>query len=266
MAVNVVRMLLCIVVGLVLVLAGGHGNKMLPDWRSLGIMALSGLFTSAMVVTWLMAVKRAAYLMVEVFLMLGVLVPIAGSTWFFAETVSLNQWIGIALLVGATLIMYFYNNKQKQKLTLSALVFLTLCGFSNGMIDFSQKCFTESAADVPVSVFNFYTYVFSALTLVPVLLIFEKGNIVRACVNGKNILSKAVVFVVVMAVCLFATSYFKTLAAAYLPAGQLYPLSQGGSLIFASLMAAIFFKEKPTFSSVLGIVVAFVGLLFINVF
>lgn len=265
MAVNVVRMLLCIAVGLVLILASGQGNKILPDLKSLGIMALSGLFTSVFVVTWLLAVKRSAYLMVEVFLMLGVLVPIVASSVLFEEIVSLKEWIGIALLVGATLIMCFYNNTQKQKLTLAAFALLALCGFSNGVVDLSQKLFAKTSADIPASVFNFYTYIFSAVTLVPVLLIFEKGKFQSACSNGRKILAKAGIFVAVMAVCLFANSFFKTLAAGYLPATQLYPLNQGGSLILSSAMAAVFFKEKLTIPCVLGICVAFLGLLFINV-
>ena len=51
----------------------------------------------------------------------------------------------------------------------------------------------------------------------------------------------------------------------YLPAAQLYPLNQGGSLILSSVMAAVFFKEKLTMPCVLGILTAFAGLLFINV-
>ena len=265
MTVNVVRMVFCIFIGLILILASGQRGKLLPDWRSLGIMALSGLFTSAFVVTWLLAVKRSAYLMVEVFLMLGVLVPIGASALFFGETVEAKEWIGIALLVVATLIMCFYNNTQKQKLTFGALVLLILCGFSNGMTDLSQKLFAKTATDIPASVFNFYTYIFSAVILLPVLLATEKGSVTHAYQNAKKILSKAAVFVAVMAVCLFANSFFKTLAAGYLPAAQLYPLNQGGSLILSSVMAAVFFKEKLTLPCILGILTAFAGLLFINV-
>ncbi len=265
MTVNVVRMVCCIFIGLILILAGGQGGKMLPDLPALGSMALSGLFTSAFVVTWLLAVKRSAYLMVEVFLMLGVLVPIGASALFFEEAVEAKEWIGIALLVGATLIMCFYNNTQRKKLTLGTLALLVLCGFSSGMTDFSQKLFAKNGAGVPASVFNFYTYIFSALILLPVLLATEKGSVTNTCQNAKKILSKAAVFVAVMAICLFANSLFKTLAAGYLPATQLYPLNQGGSLILSSAMAAVFFKEKLTIPCILGIIVAFVGLLFINV-
>ena len=161
--------------------------------------------------------------------------------------------------------LYAANNTQKQKLTLGALGLLVLCGFANGMTDFSQKLFAKNFAEIPASVFNFYTYVFSALILLPVLLAIQKGNVVRTCQNARIILAKAGVFVAVMAICLFANSLSKTLAAGYLEATQLYPLNQGGSLILSSVMAAVFFKEKLTLPCLLGILTAFTGLLFINV-
>ena len=67
-----------------------------------------------------------------------------------------------------------------------------------------------------------------------------------------------------MAVCLFANSYFKTLAAGLLNISELYPLNQGAALILASVMSAVAFREKLTPKGILGILLSFVGLLFIN--
>ena len=67
-----------------------------------------------------------------------------------------------------------------------------------------------------------------------------------------------------MAFCLFANSYFKTLASGYLSAVLLYPLNQGCSLILSAIMAAVLFKEKITIKAVIGILTAFIGLLIIN--
>ena len=55
-----------------------------------------------------------------------------------------------------------------------------------------------------------------------------------------------------------------TMAAAYLPAVILYPLSQGAGLILSSLMAALFFKEKITKTCMLGLILAFAGLIVMN--
>ena len=67
-----------------------------------------------------------------------------------------------------------------------------------------------------------------------------------------------------MALCLFANSYFKTLAAGYLNAVLLYPLNQGCALILSAIMSATLFQEKLTLKAVIGMVTAFAGLLIIN--
>ena len=73
-------------------------------------------------------------------------------------------------------------------------------------------------------------------------------------------------YILVMAICLFANSFFKTLAAGHLSAVLLYPLNQGVSLILASLMSWVFFREKLSLKAILGILTAFVGLLLVNLF
>ena len=45
---------------------------------------------------------------------------------------------------------------------------------------------------------------------------------------------------------------------------QQYPLNYGSSLILASLMASLLFKEKLTVKCVVGMVLTFVGLIVIN--
>lgn len=68
----------------------------------------------------------------------------------------------------------------------------------------------------------------------------------------------------VMAACLFANSFFKTLAAEHLDAILLYPLNQGAALILSTLMSSVCFRERITVKCICGIVIAFVGLLVIN--
>ena len=67
-----------------------------------------------------------------------------------------------------------------------------------------------------------------------------------------------------MAVCLFANSYFKSLAAQYLDAVKLYPLNQGSAVVLSLLMSPMLFKEKITAKCIIGIALSFVALLMIN--
>ena len=72
-------------------------------------------------------------------------------------------------------------------------------------------------------------------------------------------------YVLVMSICLFANSYFKTKAAGYLDSVQLYPLSQGASLIISTGMSALLFRERLTLKCVIGVLISFVGLIVLNV-
>ena len=264
-SVNIIRMVLCIIIGFALIVVQGNLPLMATDISALLITAMSGIATSIFVVTWLLSIRQCAYLMVEISMMLSVLVPIITSAVLFREKVELKDILGIALLVAAAAIMSSYNNTQKKKLTVKSVLVLVVCGLSYGLSDLAQKFFVKTAIHTPISIFNFYTYVFAALTLVPLLLAFSKGSVSVAKNNLFVVGKKAFGFIAVMSVCLFLNSYFKTTAAIYLDASQLYPLNQGLVIVLSAIMAAIFFKEKITARCLLGMVIAFAGLIFINV-
>ena len=257
---NGIRMVLCIVIGFVIILAGGDLSTLIPSAQMLGISALSGVFTAIFVVTWLISVKQSAYMMVDIFLMLGVLIPLLASNIFFGETIKMTQWLGIALLFVAVIIMCSYNNAIKAKLTPSSFILLFLCGVANGIADFSQKLFTKCISDSSAAAFNFYTYLFAGL----ILMVFFAVTYKKDEPVDKPKIKKIFGFILIMAICLFANSFFKTLASGYLSAVLLYPLNQGCALILSAVMASAFFKEKLTGKAILGILIAFSGLLVIN--
>lgn len=261
MLANLVRMLLCIAIGFGMVVLGGDMKGLLPGGKALLIYAISGISTSVFVVTWLVAVRTSAYVLMNVFLMLGVVVPMSLGSLCYGEAIHWNQWVGLGVLLIATLILCSYNNGIKEKLTLKGFVILLISGIANGITGFSQKMFQKEAIDAAVSVFNFYTYVFSALSLGLVLLFVKRPAHQR---SKPSAIGSVFGYVAVMAVCLFLNSYFMTLAAAAIPSAQLFPLDRGVSIILSALMSAVFFKEKLTVKAIIGLILAFVGLLIIN--
>ena len=265
MLVNTVRMLACIVIGVALIALGNDWSSLTLDPTVIWISALSGVCTSLFVVSWLLAIRTGAFMMVDVFLLMGVLIPLVVSAIFFDEPIILIQWIGIAVLIIAGYVMCSYNAKLKGKMTLKAFLMLLLCAASYGCTDLSQKLFVKLSPVSDNSVFQFYTYIFAALTLVICSLVFrsheKKTNELRSPIA---VVKPIAIYVGVMAICLYANSYFKTAAATYLDAAQIYPLSQGGALVLAMIMAAIFFKEKITIRSIIGVVLCAVALLMIN--
>lgn len=262
MFINMVRMLFCIVIGFLMLAAGGSIALLKVDWKTLCITALSGVTTSVFVVCWLISVKRGAYMMLDVFLMLGVLVTLLCSYFAFGEPIRPNQWIGLAVLIAAVFIMCSYSNSIKGKMSVLSFVLLVICGVSNGLTDFSQKLYIHTSEVQNAAVFNFYTYIFSALTLLIFYIFFKAKD--SSGVGSIGILRSIFPYVLVMSVCLFLNSFFKTRAAHYLTSAQLYPLNQGCSLILSSIMSSVLFKEKLTPKCITGLLLSFAALLIIN--
>lgn len=266
MIMNLLRMVVCIFIGFFLILAQNELSSLSLDGFGVFVTAMSGIASAAFVVSWLLSVRTGAYMMVEVFLFLGVIVPIALCRVFFAEEIGAWQIVGICILIVAVYIMTTYNSSVKGKLSIGSFLLLLLCGLSNGIADFSQKLFVKTSPDGSITAFNFYTYVFAAAALLVAYIVFRqidknKGNEIR---KPMAVIKPIWYFVLIMAACLFANSFFKTQAALYLDAAQLYPLNQGCAVILSLLMSAIVFKEKINAKCIVGICLSFVALLMIN--
>ena len=262
---NLIRMVFCIPIGLLFILAEGNGINLLISYKDLLISAFGGVVTSIFIVSWLLAVRKTAYTTIDAFLSMGMFVPILLSLVLYKENISLSQIIGLLFLIFAVMLMSVYSNKNKQKITVKTLILLIITGVACGLADFSQKMFNYSNSEISASVFNFYIYVFSAITLAITLPFFKNSKKDEIIECQKSIDKIKLLYIAIMAVFLFANTYFKTLAANVLDSVMLYPLSQGLSLLLSLIMSALFFKEKIKPISIIGITVLFVGLLFINV-
>ena len=269
---NLIRMLFCMLIGFAFVLFEKKPSNLLISNELVLISALAGVTTGVFIVSWLIAVQRSTLTSTDAFISMGILMPITLSFIFYNEQVSLSQILGLCLLILSVVIMSAYNNQIKQKMTVWSFLLLILVGVSNGLTDFAYKLYQYNANNTPASVFNFYIYVFSALSLLITFIILRRiNNDKKKNASGtekddaKPLDAQKTLYIAIMALFLFANSYFKTLAASRLSAIQIYPLSQGMSIIFALLMSAIFFKEKIKPLCIIGLGFLFSALMLINV-
>lgn len=255
------RMLMCIgTSAVILAVTGGYfGLEITP--KLIGYAAFSGISTAILVAAWLFAANSSGYMMLEVFQMLGVGVTILMSFVIYKEEITVRDVIGFCILVFAA---YLMHAGTKIKPTLKTLAVVILCGLANGMTDFSQKAFIYSGLDTTTAQFQLCSYVFAAVTLIVLYTAMTAGKKTEEKNGATAILKKTWYFVLIMAVCLYANSYFKTEAANYLSAAKLYTLSQGGTMAIGTLMSAFLFKEKLTLKAYASIAITFIGLLIIN--
>jgi drug/metabolite transporter (DMT)-like permease len=248
---NSIRMLLCIAIGAVMVLAQGDGFAV--SLGMLGVSTLGGLCNAVFLICWLFAVQKNRLVTVDVALMLGAIIPSVLCAVCFGQALSAWKMVGFSVLLAATAVL---AGKSHSK----GLLFMALAAVGEGMVGFAQQMYIAWYGNTyALPVYHFYVYVFTAAALLISYTFLRRPEPVS--------LKKPLPFLAIMAVCLFAAGYLQTVATARynVSAQVLYPVLKGGSLIATNLMAALFFKEKMTARTLLGTAIAVVGIILMGV-
>ncbi len=265
--INTVRMILCVLIGGIIVIISGVSSLALATPKAILIALLCGVSTASFTVCWLLAVHTNAYMMVEVFVMGGIVIPLTLCAILYKESIGPIQIVGVILLLIAVYCISTYRKTEKASLSIKSFLILLLCAVSSGLSDFSQKLYIREIENADISVFNFYTYLFAAVALLAVFLVIRaKEKATDTLKSPREIIKPIFHYVVIMAVCLFLNAYFKTTSAKYLDAVLLYPLSQGCAVVLSLFMSIFLFKEKITAKGIIGIVLSIIAMILINVF
>lgn len=281
---NLLRMLLCIAIGLVMVLIGGAGNQLAIEPLMLWITLAAGVSNVAFLLGWILAVRRIPMVTMDVTLTIGSLLPAVLCLILFDEAISLPKMIGFALIIAATVILSSYGKSTGQKPGVSGIVLLIVATLGEGLSSFCQQLYKQyytvdgsrfHGVCYDNAVYQLYTYVFAGGLL---LLFFVGVALWRYAKQEEQSKTQYVKglfasckrplpYIVVMAICLFAANYLQTAATTVygMPSQVLYPVIKGGCLVTVNLTAMLFFNEKPTKRSILGSVVALGGAVLMSV-
>ena len=251
--VNMFRMFICVAVSAVTFVAESTRGGFMFDKEAIIYGAFSGITLAFFIITWLLAVRHGAFMLISVSQMFGTVITVMCSFFVFREPIAAKRIVAIAILVVAVIIMASYSKGVKGKMSAFGILMVVLCGLSSGMNDFSLKLF-RYYSESNISALNLISYIVSSMMLMIIMLLPSKDNFDKKAMFKSEILT-----VSIMSVCLFINSYFKTMANDYLSVAQVYPLSQAGGLILSAFMSSVFFKEKITVRCVIGLILAFVA-------
>lgn len=262
--INTFRMLCCILIAFVAALFGNATSIFCVSPKIILLCLISGIAMAVFTVSWLLSVHSMAYMLVEVFVMGGTIIPLLLCALFYQEQIKGIQIIGIVLLVIAAYCICACKKTGKINLTVKSFISLLLCALASGMCDFTQKVYVKEIVDASPSLFNFYSYVFAAAVLLITCLICKPRE-KNETMKGPLVMVKPVLhYVIIMAICLFFNAYFKTDAAKYIDAAILYPIYQGFSVLLSYAMALFIFKEKISLKGTIGVVLSVIAMIMIN--
>ena len=280
-SVNIIRSVFCSVIGLGFALSqlllsgvGLSGFSISPP--ALLVCLASSFCMALFSISWLYAYQSEAYVFLNVFTMLASILTGILGRMIYGDELKPTRMIGFAILLISVYILSLYNKKLTGKITRRGALTLLLGSLGVALSDFCQKIFSKESFG-EASVFTFYTYFLMLTPQIFILLILNNSKGTRnpaladkrhnsKCTRNPTLTDKRHILIFfIMSAALYMNSLTKTLAAKDLPATQMYPTLQGANLIASAILASIFFGEKITKRSVLGIAVAIVAVIFMNI-
>lgn len=239
-------------------------GKMRFDWLTVLLAACSGF---ALVVAQLcstLALQSGTMVINSVFGTAGLIVPCICGMLFFQEPMSVWQWLGILVFIGASWLLASSAKDTYSSFSWKTMLLLIGTFLSNGVTMLCQKTLTYVNADADITLFSFFTFAVPAV-IFGMLLIPERK---KASEKGEaeRLNRKIYLPIVLLAVAVFIINQFATSATAYVSSAVLFSLINGGNTIIAAVIAAICFKEKPTARSIAGLVLGLGALMVINIF
>lgn len=268
--ISLLRMALCFLIGSCVLLFRWNPAILPLSSATVGICVLSGLCTATYIVTWLFAVRDSSYMFLSTFLMLGSVLAVFLSGIIFHEALRRAQWASMGILFLGVWIMSIYNKKTTGKLSLKGWILLIVCGVASGMNEFSRKVYM-SIDGVSAEFFNTAAFFFAALFMLVVFAILtvmqkKKATDISMKAHTAVITKKMFCLIFLMSICLYANNFFTTLASGLLTSAQLYPPLRAADLILSSIMAWIFFRQKVTVVSCVGIFLAILSIVLPYIF
>ncbi len=182
----------------------------------------------------------------------GMIVPFVWGVIFLGEPLTVLRTAGVIIIALAIAL----SNKAEKKVSTKTLIMLIAIFFINGFTSVIAKEHQISAMAISTGSFCVYNSLGkTVLSLFALPFVYKKGN--SSFPKSK----KSYFFIILAAIASGVSYFFQLVGAAELPATVTYPVITGGSIIFTSLAARIFFSERINKRTLISIGFCFVGTL-----
>lgn len=176
---------------------------------------------------------------------------------YFSEPIKNLHIIGVVLILSA-LVVPIISDKQEHKK--SDWIFYMLCVLvflANGFFGVINKIHIVSGEGLSIKEYLFYVYTFIFLfSFIPLCFTFLKKDKQTSALFKKKGFIFACLYGLLNSVGMFLQYNF----ADQIPATVLFPLSNGGCIIFSLIIGCLFCWKKPKLYDIIQIVIAAIGM------
>lgn len=235
-----------------------NGFQLGFSWYTLLYAGIAGIIQIALQIA---GIKALALGRVEVYTLFnvagGMSVAYLFGVTYFQEEVKAAHIIGLVLVLLALFVPIIFDRKNNQK---SRLIFWFLCAgvfLANGFFGSVNKIHIVSGEGLSIKEYMFYMYAWIAVlsSLSFLALSFFKKDETKLLLNRWGLLF-AFLYGLVNSVGMFLQYSY----ADKVPASILFPLSNGGTMVFGLIIGCIAYRKKPTLPDIIQIVIAILGM------
>ncbi len=249
MGYGVAKNFICTVISFCIIAFGGLA---MPTASVILISLLAGIPQAICTITILWSLQKYSIMQVNLFMTVSVLVPIIVGTFLFDENFTFfKAFLIIVIIFGSGLILGI-KKLSDLKFGGKNFVHLIIVWFFYGDIMLAQKMYAKYIPQGNIMELSLYMYFIGTVTL----LLWSLISKIKQRNKNENVLvlpkGKLLVFCVASAVVILVMTYYLTSLSAILPTYLLFPLTNGGKLIFVLIISYLVFKEKPTKRMLLG--------------
>lgn len=186
-----------------------------------------------------------------IFTKLGIIISTLIAIIFFKEKPTLFQIIGLLLvIVSIVVIHYEKNNVDNNKYYYLLIILLIVSGITDSMANIFDKIANTNLKEY----YLLFNFVF-ALIFALILWIIKK----------QSITTKDILYGVLIGIPNFFSTYFLLLALHNISAIIVYPVYSVSGIVIISIIGLIFFKEKINMAKLIGIFIAIMALVLLNI-
>ena len=255
---NMIRNALCCIIAALIFLFKKESNVLSLSPVEFWICFISGGAMAVFVVCWTLAIKTDAYMLVSACGSGSFIVPCIFGLFLLNECFTFFKFLSFAAIIAALYFLLRYNFSLKGKIQKIQILLLALVLLSQGLNQTMQKLYAHYISYKGASGYTLYSFIFTTIFLFLLKGFFK----VLPDAEKHHLIKGNIKYILLMTLGLFGTSYFQTLAAASVEAIILYPMVNALSLMAGSVMSSLFFKERMSRDSIIGVIFVLTALIF----
>lgn len=195
----------------------------------------------------------------------GFLIPIFYGLFFWGESVSLFQWLGIVLLLFSLTLCLIKKEKHRELSSWIPVAVAAMIG--SGASAVFQKTHQYSEFSSEISFYLLFCLFFSSIfTGIAYLFTGDEQSVKKEAVDKKRAFSKNFIIPVCLGICVGVLNFLNLILSGNLPSVILFPIYNVGSMLLVILLSAIIYKDKMTMLQKIGFLLGIAAILLIGLF